>query len=280
VLHAAGHKAAFASGYAVSATLLGEPDLGLLSPPEMARKAGQIVYSTPIPVMADADTGGGGVLNVQRTVRQLINVGCKGCILEDQQWPKRAGHVRNKEIISMEEFAAKISAAREAIGDADFFLVARTDARGVSARYGLEDAINRANLYAEVGADATFVEAPASKQELQVIGQKTKGLRVCSMLEGGLTPLMTPEEAKALGFHLMIYPLSGLYAATMALFNVYGSLRESGTTRDQLPSLTSFEQFNALIGLEEQLATEERYARTPEGEEKLHVRVRAPTKPH
>ncbi|KAF8064649.1 carboxyvinyl-carboxyphosphonate phosphorylmutase [Scenedesmus sp. PABB004] len=278
VLAGAGHKAAFVSGYAVSATLLGEPDLGLLTPPEMARKAGQIVTAVPgVPVLVDADTGGGNVLNVQRTVRQLISVGAKGCFLEDQVWPKKAGHMRNKEVISMEEFAGKVSAAREAIGDADFFLVARTDARGVNAKYGLEDAITRANLYADAGADALYVEAPISKQELAIIGQKVKGLRLLSNLEGGMTPLLTPAEAADLGFHIITYPLSGIYAATKALQTTYGTLASAGSTRESLGSLTAFGEFNDLIGVNERLAAEARLTRR-EGE-KLVVRVRGPTKP-
>eukprot|EP00879_Flechtneria_rotunda_P013606 GHRR01014212.1.p1 GENE.GHRR01014212.1~~GHRR01014212.1.p1 ORF type:complete len:246 (+),score=68.49 GHRR01014212.1:762-1499(+) len=244
----------------------------------MARKAGQIVNSVPsVQVLVDADTGGGNVLNVQRTVKQLINVGAKGCFLEDQRWPKKAGHMRNKEVISMEDFAAKVSAAREAIGNADFFLVARTDARGANAKYGLEDAITRANLYAEAGADAVYVEAPVSKQEVSIIGQKVKGLKVVSMLEGGTIPLLTPAAAQELGFHMLMYPLSAIYAATQALRNTYATLAELGTTQDITHKLTSFVDFNALMGVEERIATEERLTRRVG--DKLHVRVRAPTKP-
>lgn len=273
-----GHKAGFVSGYAVSATVLGEPDLGLLTPPEMARKAGQISAAVPsLHIFADADTGGGNVLNVQRTIRQLIAAGCKGCFLEDQAWPKRMGHMRNKEVIEMEEFAAKIAAAREAIGDADFFLVARTDARGTSAKYGLEEAVRRANLYADLGADATFVEAPRGQEELELIGRETKGLRVCNMLEGGVTPLHTPAELKSMGFHIALYPLSGLYAATRAMLNVYGSLANKGSTRDDMEGLAHFLEFNDLIGLEERIRTEERLTQR-DAADKLHVKVRAPVK--
>ena len=120
-------QVAFVSGCAVSATLLGEPDVGLLTPPEMARKCNQIAASNPgLSIIADADTGGGNSLNVQRTVRQLISNGVKGCVLEDQVWPKKSGHIREKSVETMEEFAAKVSAARAVIGDSDFFLIART----------------------------------------------------------------------------------------------------------------------------------------------------------
>ncbi|GIL74975.1 hypothetical protein Vretifemale_4819 [Volvox reticuliferus] len=274
----AGHKGCFVSGYAVSATVLGEPDLGLLTPPEMARKAGQIHGAVPsLPVFADADTGGGNVLNVQRTIRQLITSGCKGCFLEDQAWPKRMGHMRNKEVIEMEEFAAKIAAAREAIGNSDFFLVARTDARSISAKYGLEEAIKRANLYADAGADATFVEGPRGEDELRIVGKETKGLRVCNMLEGGLTPLHTPTELAEMGFHLVVYPLAALYAATRALINAYETLAVKGTSRDDMSGLTHFDEFNDIIGLEERIRAEERLTKR-EGSDKLHVRVRAPVK--
>ena len=146
VMEKAGFTSAFVSGYAVSATLLGEPDMGLLTMPEMARKAGQISSSAPsLVVFADADTGGGNVLNVQRTIKNLIASGCKGVFIEDKDWPKRpsAGNLRSNPVIAMEEFAGKVAAAREAIGDADFFLVARTDARGTSAKFGFDDAVSR-----------------------------------------------------------------------------------------------------------------------------------------
>ena len=144
----AGHKAGFVSGAAVSAALLGQPDIGVLTPPEMAARTAQIAAAAPgLPVIVDADSGGGSPLNVQRTVRELLAAGAKGCVLEDQRWPKRLGYMRTKEIVSPEAMVAKLLAAREVIGDADFFLVARTDARSTSARRGLDDAIARANLY-------------------------------------------------------------------------------------------------------------------------------------
>lgn len=277
VMARAGHKAAFVSGYAVSATLLGEPDLGLLTPPEMARKVGQICTAAPtLTVFADADTGGGNVLNVQRTIKQLIASGAKGCFIEDQEWPKRPGQLRFKEVIPMEEFAGKVAAARQAIGDSDFFLVARTDARGSSAKYGLEEAIRRANLYVEAGANASFVEGPRTVEELEQIGQQCKGLKVCNMMEGNVTPMCTPEELKAMGFNIIIHPVSGLYAATRALTNVYGLLAKKGTTRDDLDTLVDFKEFGQIISLEEKLATEELLTRR---ENKLTVRVRAPGRP-
>lgn len=132
----------------VSATHLGEPDVGMLTPPEMASVTSLISNSIPtLPLISDADAGGGTVLNVQRTIRALIASGAKGCVLEDQAWPRKLGYMRSKDIVPPEEFVAKLLAAKEVIGDSDFFVIARTDARSTSAKHGLDDAITRANLY-------------------------------------------------------------------------------------------------------------------------------------
>eukprot|EP00210_Caulerpa_lentillifera_P006091 g5819.t1 len=240
----------------------------------MARRAGQICSAVPkLPVIADADTGGGGVLNVQRTVRQFIKAGCKGCCIEDQVWPKMSGHLRGKEVISLEEHTSKIYAAKQAIGDEDFFLIARTDVRGTSAKRGLDEAITRANLYMEAGADASFVEAPRSRYELQEIGKRTKGLRVCNMLEGGLTPMKTLSELQELGFHIIVHPLTGVLAAAKALKEVYKSLADHETTRDDLDKMVTLKEFSSMVGLAERLQREERLLGAEKSsEEKLHVR--------
>ncbi|XVF64424.1 hypothetical protein PTKIN_Ptkin09bG0168300 [Pterospermum kingtungense] len=213
-----------------------------------------------IPIIADADTGGGNALNVQRTVKDLIAAGAAGCFLEDQAWPKKCGHMRGKQVIPAEEHAAKIASARDAIGDSDFFLVARTDARATSAKTGLSDAILRANLYMEAGADACFVEAPRNDDELKEIGRHTKGYRVCNMIEGGVTPLHTPEELKAMGFHLIVHPLTALYASARALVDVLKTLKENRTTRDHLQKMATFEEFNQLVNLESWFELEARYS--------------------
>lgn len=266
IIEKSGFDGAFISGYATSASLLGKPDFGLLTPPEMVANARFIcAATTKIPIIVDADTGGGNSLNVQRTVRELIAAGAAGCFLEDQVWPKRCGHMRGKQVIPAEEHAQKIAAARDAIGDSDFFLVARTDARATSKMYGLEDAISRANLYMEAGADASFVEAPRDDGELIEIGKRTNGLRVCNMLEGGVTPLHTPDELKEMGFQLIVHPLTSLYAVTRAMVDVLKELKENGTTKAILPQLATFQEFNELIGLEDWFELEKRYStpRTP-----------------
>ncbi|KAK8624094.1 hypothetical protein V6N13_065451 [Hibiscus sabdariffa] len=265
ILQQSGFTAGFISGYALSASLLGKPDFGLLTPPEMAATARTVCAAAPmIPIIADADTGGGNALNVQRTVKDLIAAGAAGCFLEDQAWPKKCGHMRGKQVIPAEEHAAKIASARDAIGDSDFFLVARTDARATSAKTGLSDAISRANLYMEAGADASFVEAPRNDYELKEIGRHTKGFRVCNMIEGGVTPLHTPEELKAMGFHLIVHPLTALYASARALVDVLKTLKENGTTRDHLHKMATFEEFNQLVAMESWFELEARYS-NPKG---------------
>ncbi|GAX81502.1 hypothetical protein CEUSTIGMA_g8930.t1 [Chlamydomonas eustigma] len=281
LMERAGHDTAFVSGCAVSATLLGEPDLGLLTAPEMARKVGQICTAAPsLTVLADADSGGGNVLNVQRTIKQLIASGAKGCFIEDKEWPKRpsAGNLRNDTVIAMEEFAGKVAAAREAIGDSDFFLVARTDARGTSAKYGFEDAITRANLYTDAGANASFIQGPRTEEEMRQICKRTNGFRVGNMIEGGVTPLHSYEELKAMGFQIIIHPMSSIFAVTKALADVYGTLAKKGTTREDLSGLATFDMFSDFVSKEEKFVTMERLT-SRDKDDKLTVRVRAPGKP-
>lgn len=260
IIQKSGCGAAFISGYAVSASMLGQPDVGLLTPPEMAERARYITAAAPnIPIIADADTGGGNALNVQRTIKDLIAAGVAGCFLEDQAWPKKCGHMRGKQVIPPEEHAAKIAAARDAIGDADFFLIARTDARATHIRTGLNDAIDRANLYMQAGADASFVEAPRDDGELREVARRTIGLRICNMIEGGITPLHTPKEMEAMGFHVVESPLTALYASARALIDALKILKGEGSLRDNLHRLATFEEFNQLIGLDRIYELEERF---------------------
>ncbi|XP_074559431.1 carboxyvinyl-carboxyphosphonate phosphorylmutase, chloroplastic-like [Curcuma longa] len=258
VLQALGFKAGFVSGYAVSASRLGMPDIGLLTPPEMADAARAICAAAPnVAFIVDADTGGGNALNVQRTVKDIIGTGAAGLFLEDQVWPKKCGHMQGKQVIPAEEHAAKIAAAREVIGDADFFLIARTDARATYG--GLNEAIKRANLYIEAGADACFVEAPRSDDELREVCKSTKGLRAANMLEGGFTPLHTPQELKEMGFHLIVHSTTAVYASARALLDILKVMKEDGTSRDHLHKLTTFEEFNSLIGLKKYMETGARF---------------------
>ncbi|MDG2014640.1 MAG: isocitrate lyase/PEP mutase family protein [Pirellulaceae bacterium] len=251
-----GFQMAFVSGYSVAATSIGEPDMGLLTQTEIVDRARQICSSVEIPVMVDADTGYGNPLNVFRTVKQLIAAGAAGCFLEDQLWPKRCGHMRGKHVIEREEYIHKIRAAVEARGESDFFIVARTDALAVA---GMDEAIARVEGAREAGANASFVEAPDSLQALQEIGRRSPGPNVANMIEGGKTPMLPTEELAKLGFHLILYPLSGLYAATKAIETMYQKLHADQTTLGEEDRLISFTEFNNLIGVNEKYAQAERF---------------------
>jgi 2-methylisocitrate lyase-like PEP mutase family enzyme len=252
----AGFPMAFISGYSVAATELGEPDLGLLTQTEMIGRARRVCMSVDIPVIVDADTGYGNPLNVHRTVKELMAAGAAGCFLEDQVWPKKCGHMRGKRVVDCEAYVQKIRAAVDARGGRDFFIVARTDALAV---IGMDEAVRRVSLAREAGADASFIEAPSSLAQLQEIGRRAPPPNVANMIEGGKTPVLGREELAALGFHLILYPLAGLYASARAVQAVYEKLRAAGTTLDSGVPQMSFAEFNDLIGVEEKYALIERF---------------------
>jgi 2-methylisocitrate lyase-like PEP mutase family enzyme len=247
---------AFISGYSVAATAIGEPDLGLLTQTEMIDRARRICMSVTIPIIVDADTGYGNPLNVHRTVRELIAAGAAGCFLEDQVWPKKCGHMRGKKVIAREEYVHKVCAAVDARGDRDFFIVARTDAL---AAVGLDEAVERVVAARAAGADASFVEAPTSLDELREIGRRSPPPNVANMIEGGKTPVLPLQELAALGFQLVLYPLTALFAAARAIDSMYRQLKEQGTTPADPGRLMTFAEFNSLIGVAEKYELAERF---------------------
>lgn len=251
-----GFPMAFVSGYSLAASTIGEPDFGLLTQTEVVERARQICASVNIPVIVDADTGYGNPLNVYRTVKDLIAAGAAGCFLEDQVWPKRCGHMRNKKVIDREQYLQKIRAAVEARGSNDFFIVARTDAEAV---LGLDEAIERVKAARALGADASFVEAPGSKDQLMAIGKRAPKPIVANMIEGGKTPVLPKEELAELGFQLILYPLTGLFAAAAAMRDYYQKLRDDGTTIGKEDGLMQFAEFNDLIGVEEKYQLSEKF---------------------
>lgn len=252
----AGFPMAFISGYSVAATAIGEPDMGLLTQTEMIERARRICGSVDIPIIVDADTGYGNPLNVYRTIKELIAVGAAGCFLEDQVWPKKCGHMRNKRVVDRDEYVQKIRAASEARGEADFFIVARTDAL---APVGIDEAIARVTAAREAGADASFVEAPPSLELLAEIGRRAPKPMVANMLEGGRTPVLPREQLAEMGFQLILYPLTALFAAARAIESFYQKLRADGTTLGEEDRLMTFVEFNALIGVDEKYALAERF---------------------
>ena len=244
----AGFEVTFITGYSLSATLLGEPDFGLLTQTEVVGAAQRICSVIDIPVIVDADTGYGNAINVTRTVQDLIRAGAGGMFLEDQVWPKRCGHMRGKQVIPLEEQLNKLRAAVEAKGQNDFFIVARTDSRQA---LGLDEAITRGIAFSAAGADAVFIEAPESKEEMREIAKHVKGHLVANMLERGVTPLMRPNELKELGFDLVVWPLAPLYSVAKSLTDVYTTLRKEGSTLSILDRLMPFDEFNDIVGLNE-----------------------------
>ncbi len=251
-----GFPMAFVSGYSVAATTIGEPDLGLLTQTEIIDTARNICGSVSIPVIVDADTGYGNPLNVHRTVNELIRAGAAGCFLEDQQWPKKCGHMRGKKVIDREEYVQKIRAAVEARGDRDFFIVARTDAEQV---LGLDEAIARVEAARTAGADASFVEAPGSIEQLAEIGRRAPAPIVANMIEGGKTPVLPKQQLTDMGFQLILYPLAGLFAASRAVESIYKKIKNDETTLGEENRLMQFEDFNQLIGVEEKYTMAERF---------------------
>ncbi len=251
-----GFPMGFISGYSLAAATIGEPDFGLLTQTEVVERARAICASVSIPIIVDADTGYGNPLNVYRTVKQLIDAGAAGCFLEDQVWPKKCGHMRNKKIIEREDYLQKIQAAVDARGNGDFFIVARTDAEAV---LGLDEAIVRVKAARKLGADASFVEAPASIEQLKKIGKQAPKPIVANMIEGGVTPVLPKEELVELGFQLILYPLTGLFAAGKTIRDFYSKLHQDGTTLGMEKDLLNFADFNELIGVEEKYKMTEKY---------------------
>lgn len=258
----AGFPLTFISGYSVAATQLGLPDFGYLTQTEMVATAKRVCGSVTIPIIIDADTGYGNHLNVIRTVNELIDAGAAGMFLEDQVWPKRCGHMKGKRVIPVEEHVQKIRAAADARRGRDFFIVARTDARQVN---GLEDAIKRCLRYKEAGADALFVEAPGSTEELATIARELPPPLVANMLEGGVTPLLTKDELEKLGLQLVVCPLTALYASAKAMQEMFALIKSKGTTREALDRLLPFQQFHDIIGLDAYYKLDEKY-RTKDGD--------------
>ncbi|HTO68252.1 MAG TPA: oxaloacetate decarboxylase [Myxococcota bacterium] len=252
----AGFELLFLSGFAVAGTKLGEPDFGLLTQTEMLDTARRVVAAVRVPVIVDGDTGHGGPLNVQRLVRELIGMGAAGMLLEDQVWPKRCGHMRDKQVIPAEEHAQKLRAAVDARGAASFTILGRTDAR---APLGLDEAIRRGKLYRRAGADWIFVEAPQSRDELARIGREVPGPLMANMVEGGATPILPLDELRALGFEYVVYPLTGLLTAARALERAFRELVAKGTSRNDLESRMGFDEFTELVGLPDKYAAADRY---------------------
>ncbi len=251
-----GFDAMFQTGYGTSATLFGMPDYGFVGAAETLDNARRICSAVSTPVIVDADTGYGGALNVRRLVQQLESAGAAGMFLEDQIWPKRCGHMQGKDVTTHSEYTEKLGAALDARQSKDFVVVARTDAR---ATLGLEDAIQRGVDNYKTGADVIFIEAPLSISEMKQIGSSINAPLVANMIEGGATPLQPAKSLHDMGFSLVLYPLSVLYASTAASLRMLHELHKSGTVSSKPSDIVSFDQFNEIVGLSEMRTLEEHY---------------------
>ena len=254
----AGFPAVYMTGFGTAASVLGQPDVGLLTMSEMVSCAAALAAVVgDRPLIADADTGYGNPINVRRTVREYERAGVAAIHIEDQVWPKKCGHMEGKQVIPVDEMVQKIRAAVDARQDPDFVIIARTDANAV---YGLEDALRRGRAYRDAGADVIFIEAPRSIEELRAIAQAFPDVPLLyNWAESGKTPLLPLEEIHALGFKLVIFPVSMLFAATQALLDLLEALKQGQTSLAFAERMVTFSQFTDQIGLPEIQALERRY---------------------
>ena len=251
----AGFDAVGISGSGVAASLLGLPDVGLMTRVEAADQARRIAAAVALPVVADADTGYGNALAVTRTVRELERAGLAGLFLEDQQDPKLCGHLAGKRLVSCEEMVGKVRAALDARRDPDMVVIARTDALGVE---GLEGAVARAKAYREAGADLVFVAAPSSKEELQALPHLIDAPLMVALTEGGVTPLLPVPDLAQMGYKVIAHAGTAIASAAWAVREALRMLKEQGTTAGLADRMMGLEERNRLLGLEEYQALEER----------------------
>lgn len=242
----AGFPAVYMTGYGVSASVIGQPDIGLLTMTEMVAQARNMAAVLSVPLIADGDNGYGGVLNVVRTVREYEAAGVAAIQLEDQVLPKRCGHMEGKQLVPKAEMVSKVRAAVHARKDPDFVIIARTDARAVN---GFDDAVERALAYGEAGADVIFFEAPQSEEEMTTVAKTIRQPLLANMVEHGKTPFLTGERLAAIGYKIVIYPVSTLYAVTQAVTDMLAALKGADTTAVCRERMVKFPEFNELIGL-------------------------------
>jgi len=242
-----GFGALYMTGYGTVASLLGLPDAGLASYTEMLGRVSAIAGGTATPLIADADTGFGGLLNVDRTVRGYEAAGAAGIQIEDQVFPKKCGHTPGREVVPVADMVRKIRVACEARRDPEFLIIARTDAR---TAHGLDEALRRAEAYDRAGADVLFVESPESEAEMASICRSFDKPCLANMVEGGRTPLLTREALRQIGYRIAIFPATGFLAAAAALTQGYTALREQGSSAGADLPLFPFAEMNRLMGFE------------------------------
>jgi 2-methylisocitrate lyase-like PEP mutase family enzyme len=255
-----GFDALYMTGYGAVASALGIPDAGLATYSEMLERVRCIAGATSLPFIADGDTGYGGLLNVDRTVRGYAGAGAAGIQLEDQEFPKKCGHTEYRRVIPADDAVAKIRVAVDARPSCDFLIVARTDARYAE---GLDSALHRAEGFLKAGADILFVESPESLEELRRVAETFKGaVLLANMVEGGRTPYLSTDELAALGFKIAIFPVTALLAAAGAMQLCYQHLKERGTGKGSNAPMLPFAEMNTLMGFPAVHAFEKRHGAT------------------
>lgn len=252
-----GFETAFQTGYGTSASLLGMPDFGFLNAGETLENAKRIINSVNIPILVDIDTGYGNPLNVWKIVKDLERIGAKGIFLEDQVWPKRCGHMTGKSVIPKEEYILKLHAAIDAREDNEFIIVARTDSL---AQFGIEEAIERGKEYKRIGADVIFIEAPKTIDQMELIAKEIKAPLLANMIEEGITPNLTADQLRKMGFKMVVFPLSALYSATFAIKQTLQTLKKTGTTKELKNKMITFQEFNDLVNLSAYSKLEKKYS--------------------
>ena len=250
-----GFKALYVTGYGTVASSLGLPDAGLATYSDMIERIGRIAETAKTPVIADADTGYGGLLNVRHTVRGYEKAGVTGIQIEDQEFPKKCGHTPNRRVVPLEDMVRKIQVASDSRSSADFLIIARTDAR---TGLGLEEAVRRGEAYAKAGADVVFIESPESEAEMTEIARRIDAPLIANMVNGGRTPMLTAARLAEIGYAAAIFPAVGFLSMAKALESAYADVRDNGTTTDA-EAMYSFAEFNKLIGFEDVWAFEKRY---------------------
>jgi 2,3-dimethylmalate lyase len=263
ILEQAGFKAIAAAGYGLAGSLLGMPDIGLLTASEMITQYRNICDAVNLPVFVDIDTGFGDANNVIRTVKDCEKAGAVGLLMEDQTYPKRCGHMEGKSVVPVEEYLPKLKAALWAREDPDFVVMARTDAYGV---HGIEEALNRARLYAQAGADIIFVEAVRQVEDMRRVNTLLGELgtpSLANMIEGGKSPFLSAKELQELGYSVVAYPCGSVFAAAKALQSWAHHLKAHGTTQGYMDRMLTFDEYFEFIGARAIRERERQFAREP-----------------
>ena len=248
-----GFDAMFMSGFAASASRIGEPDLGVMTLTEVLDQLNNITDATSLPVIGDGDTGYGNAMNVQRTVKSFAKIGCAGVLIEDQLSPKRCGHTPGKDVVSREEAFDRIRASVDARDEKDILIMARTDANHT---HGIKEAIERAQIFHELGSDILFVEAPKTEDEMRLICQEVPGCKIANIVEGGLTPNLSMKELEDIGYNMAVYPLTALSSAMKAMVD---SLNKLKTDDDRSSNLMSFTELRKRVGFDDYYEVSSRY---------------------